>query len=236
MELAPGPESEGYVSMLQMDHGDMEEAWQRAEAVLKIQPDNPDANVVMGTWRMEHQHADSALAHFQKVVEREPDNPRAWQGLGIVYMYRQDFAQAIRHLEKALELMPGHATNHLVIGWAKLAAQDFAGSEIAFHRAVAADRNFGEAHGGLACALVFQRKIDLARAEIAKARGLDPNGFGAVFAQSIILKLMGKEELSTKILTKLLEQTPLPRSKPLIGHIQDYLRTQGPASTGLPKK
>ena len=231
LKESPGPETEGYVSMLEMDHGDMDAARARADAVLAKAPDNPDANVVLGTWHVEQQQMDEALAYFQKVVRAEPDSPRGWQGQGLVYMYRRDFPRAIESVEKALQTMPDYATNHLIIGWAKLCNEDAVGSEKAFRQAVEANRNFAEAHGGLATALVFQKRIDEARDEIKKARGLDPKGFGATFAHSIILRLQGKSDMSTKLLSKMLEQQPMERSKPLIEHIQQYLQSQGPAST-----
>ena len=231
MQESPGLETEGYVSMLEMDHGDMEAAKKRADAVLAESPDNPDANIVVGTWHVEQHETDQALTNFQRVIDKEPDNPRGWQGQGLVYMYRRDFPRAIASVEKALELMPDYETNHLIIGWARLSNKDAIGAEKAFRAAVNANRNFAEAHGGLATALVFQQRIDEAREEIKRARGLDPNGFGAVFAHSIILNLQGKREVSAKLLAKMLDQRPEPRSKPLIEHIQQYLQSQGPVST-----
>ena len=227
LQESPGAATEGYVSMLEMDHGDMDAARARAGQVLQTQPTNPDANVVLGTWHTEQQDIDKAVAHFQQVVEAEPDNPRGWQGLGLAHMYRQQFPAAIAAIEKALALMPGYATNHLIIGWAKLANKDAVGAEQAFREAIAANRNFAEAHGGLASALVFQNRQEEARQEIKRAIGLDPKGFGAVFAQSVTLQLKGKDQQATKLLGKLLQQQPLPRSKPMIAHIQDYLRAQG---------
>lgn len=102
LDESPGPATEGYVAMLEMDHGDMEAARARAQRVLSQVPDHPDAGVVMGTWHVERQEMDSAIAHFRRVVEAEPDNPRGWQGLGLVHMYRQDFPKAIESLEEGL--------------------------------------------------------------------------------------------------------------------------------------
>lgn len=233
---SPGPATEGYISMLELDHGDMEAARHRAEQVLQQQPTNPDANVVLGTWHMENQHVAKAVEHYRQVVRSEPDNPRGWQGLGLAYMYQQNFPKAIESLEHALALMPDHATNHLIIGWAKLADKDAVGAEKAFRKAIATDHNFGEAHGGLASALVMQNRLDEAQIECKKAMGLDPKGFGAIFAQSVTLQLRGKGQQGTDLFAKLLQQQPLPRSKPLIEHIQDYLRTQGAASTSVRQK
>ncbi len=216
LEVSPGPRTEGYVSMLELDHGDMDAAKTRAENVLAATPQNPDANVVLGTWHVEQQQADQALKYFQQTVETEPDNPRGWQGQALVYMHRKDFPRAIEALEKALAAVPGDATNHLILGWAKLCSEDAAGAEKTFRDAVQANRNFAEAHGGLATALLFQQRIDEANEEIRKARGLDPNGFGAIFAQSVLLTVRGDHDAGATLLARMFEQQPVPRSKPLI--------------------
>ncbi len=236
LQEAPGPATEGYVSMLEMDHGDMDAARQRAEQVIQQQPNNPDASVVLGTWNMEQQEDTQAADYFKRVIDAEPDNPRGWQGLGLVYMYQQNLDEAFKALEQARTLIPDNATVHLIIGWAQLASQNAQAAERDFRRAVAADHNFGEAHGGLACALVFQNKLEEARIEIKKAMGLDPKGFGAVFAQSISMQLKGKGNQGVKMLAKLLEQKPLPRSKPIIEHIQDFVNKQGTVSTPVKKQ
>jgi tetratricopeptide (TPR) repeat protein len=236
LEESPGPETEGYVSLVELDHGDMDAARQRARQVIDQQPDNADANVVLGTWHMEQQEADKAADHFRQVVTSQPDNPRGWQGLGLIQMFQQNFSEAIKTFEKAQTFMPDNSTNHLLIGWAKLAAKDARAAEQSFRNAVNADRNFGEAHGGLATALVFQNRTDEARVEIKKAMGLDAKGFGALFAQSIAMQLKGQGKQATKLLAKVLEQPPLPRSKPLVEHIRHYVRTQTPDSAPVQPK
>lgn len=235
IEEAPGPQTEGYVAMLEMDHGDMEKATQRAQQVFELQPDNADANVVLGTWHMEHQESTRAQAHFEQVVQSEPDNTRGWQGLGLVSMYQQDLKQAIEYFEKAKTLNEKDATIHLLIGWAKLSARDALGAEKAFRAAINADHNFGEAHGGLACALVFQNRAEEARIEIRKAKGLDPDSFGGTFANAIYMQLQGDNTKATSMIADLFEKQPVPRSKPIILHLQEYLSNQKRFHTKTPK-
>lgn len=234
LEESPGPVTEGYVSMLEMDNGDMEQAKIRAETVLQNDPQNPDANVVLGNWSVEQHNIDQAIPHFKAAIEAEPGNPRGWQGLGLTHLYRQENDEAIAAIEKALELMPDYAVNHLIIGWARLANQDAIGAEAAFRKSIECNRGYGEGHGGLAAALVLQNRLDEGRKQIKRALGLDPTSFGAIFAQSVTMTLKGKEEQGTKLLSKALMQQPVDRSKPVIEHIQEYLRNQGHNSTKPP--
>ncbi len=232
LEAAPGPRTEGYVSMLEMDHGDMHAATERAQNVLRQEPDNPDASIVVGTWQIEQQEIDAAIEYFERVIRIEPDSPRGWQSLGMAYLYQRDFPRAIATFEKALTFMPDSATTFLLIGWAQLASKDAVAAERRFRQAIEADRNFGEAHGGLATALIFQNRQQEAREEIKRSLKLDPDGFGAVFANSIFLKLQGKGNMADKMLGRLFEQTPRKGEKPLIDYIQTFVRHEAAKQPG----
>lgn len=226
----PGPANRGYVALLHMDHGDMDKAYQHAAQVLEEQPDSTDAAVVMGTWLVEQQEIDKAIVHFQHITEREPENPRGWLGLGLICMYNQQHGDAVRHIERALTFMPDNTGTLVVLGWANLMRQNLTAAEKVFRHAIALDHNFGEAHGGLAVALVLQNRIDAAQSEIKIATRLDPQGFGAVYARSIALKCQGKGEQATRMLSKLLQRSPGADNKPLIEHIQTFVRRQTPST------
>ncbi len=229
LQQAPGPETEGYIAMLEMDHGnDPQAAYQRAESVLQIQPNNTDASAVMGTYMVERQEIDRAIGYFKHIADSEPDNLRGWQGLGMAYLYQQNFPQAIANFDKALALNPGNEVVYLLIGWAHLANKDAKKSEDCFRKALKSDRNYGEAHGGLATALIFQNRQDEAQVEIKRAIKLDPEGFGAIFANSVKLKLQGKGNMAQKMLGRLLERAPRADGKPLIDYIQAFARQQAP--------
>jgi tetratricopeptide (TPR) repeat protein len=86
-EKSPNDKAQGYVSLLQMDKGDFEAASRTAREVLSTNPENVDANVVLGSYLLERQHVDEALPHLSLSLDKDPDNPRAWLGLGLVQMY-----------------------------------------------------------------------------------------------------------------------------------------------------
>jgi len=224
-------QSESYLALLEMDHGDMENAHQRAELVLSEDPENTDAAAVMGTWSVEQQDMDNAAKHFNQILQNDPDNPRGWLGLGLVQLYQEKHTDAVRSLEKALTYMPDNTGTIVTLGWAKLTNKDAKGAEAEFRRAISTDKSFGEAHGGLAVSLIFLGRFDAAKHEIEVSNRLDPHGFGAVFAQSILLQLHGRQQLAQKLLGRLLEQAPKPGGTPLIAHIQSFVKQtmKGPA-------
>ncbi len=226
-------DARGLVALLEMDLGDMESARRHAEEVLQRDPENTDAHMVAGFWRTEQQEIDTARRHFQKVVAADPASERGWQGLGLSFMYDQNFAEARKCFLRFQKLNPSHVTNYVLLGWNEMALQNPMEAEKYFRQALEADRNFGEAHGGLASALALQNKLDEARAHVEKARGLDPQGFGAVYAHSISLHLQGKPEMGTKIFAKMLERTPKGGDKPLIENLQLFFRQQESKRTNL---
>ncbi|HHJ13908.1 MAG TPA: tetratricopeptide repeat protein [Gammaproteobacteria bacterium] len=234
LQQAPGPATEGYISLLEMDHGDMQAAYQRAQRVLAEQPDNADAATVVGNWQLQTQEIEKAALHFEAVVRRQPNNPRGWLGLGLVQLYRQRHEDAIQCFERVLACSPNHPGTLVTLGWARLAHKDFKGSETAFRQAIVADRNFGEAHGGLASALVFQGRKSEAEKEIRLGLALDKQNFGAIFARSIALSLGGKRQVGEKLLARLLQQAPAKGAKPLIENIQTFVRQQGLRGPGEP--
>lgn len=228
VNAARDAESRGYLALLHMDRGDIAEAHRLAQEVLVESPDDSNAAVVAATAAIEGQEIAEASEQFQRVLVREPENARAWLGLGLACLYQQHHPEAITALERASGLVPDSVGIRVTLGWAIVAAREVRRAEEVFRDAIATDRNFGEAHGGLAVALALQMRVDEAREEIRRARGLDPHGFGAVFAHSIILKLQGQHEQATDILANLLQQAPRPDGKTLMEQIEMFLRKNPP--------
>ena len=226
-------ESRGYLALLYMDQGDLTRARQLAAEVLLTSPENAHAGLVMGTASIEAQEIVRAAEQFERILAREPDNSRAWLGIGLARLYQQRHAEAIAALEKAVQLIPDSVGIRVTLGWATLAARDVVGAERVCREALDVDHNFGEAHGGLAAALALQMRIDEARAAIKLARRLDAHGFGSLFAQTVVLKLQGKDKAATDILAGLLQQAPSPDGKTLIEQIEIFTR-KNPVRGGTP--
>jgi tetratricopeptide (TPR) repeat protein len=228
IDAARTAESRGYLALLHMDSGDLVEAQKLAAEVLLTSPDDTNAAIVSATVSIESQEIALAVEQFERVLAREPDNARAWLGVGLARLYQQRHQESIAALEKAVQLIPDSVGIRVTLGWAELASRDLGRSEQVFRGALEIDHNFGEAHGGLASALALQMRIDEAREAIRRARRLDPNGFGAVFAQTVVLKLQGKDKMATEILANLLQQAPRLDGKTLIEQIEIFTRKHPP--------
>jgi tetratricopeptide (TPR) repeat protein len=228
VDTAHDAESRGYLALLQMDRGDIAEAARLAEDVLRSSPDNTNAALVVGTASIEAQEIARASEQFERILAREPENARAWLGVGLARLYQQQHTEAVAALEKASQLLPDSVGIRVTLGWATITTRDLERAEQTFRDALDIDHNFAEAHGGLAVALALQARVDEAREAIKRARGLDPHGFGAVFAQTVILKIQGKDKIATDILAGLLQQAPRPDGKTLIEQIEIFTRKNPP--------
>jgi tetratricopeptide (TPR) repeat protein len=221
-------QSRGYLALLAMDSGQLTDARCLAAEVLAESPDNTHANLVAGTGSIEAQEIEQALRHFELAISREPDNPRGWLGVGLVHLYQQRSEEAIAALRKALDLLPDSVGVAVTLGWALLASRDARGAERIFRAGIEIDRSFGEAHGGLASALALQRRIDEAQQCIRRAERLDPTGFGAAFARTVVLKTQGHHDAATDLLARALQRSPQPDGKSLIEQIELFARKHPP--------
>lgn len=227
LDSAPSDEAVGYLSLLELDLGHRQAAEQRADEALRLNPDNVDATYVKSVGLIERQEMDKAERLLSRILEKQPQSFRALQGLGMVHYYRQEFDTAIQFLERALKVVPKQVGTIITVGWAHLAKKDVFNAERAFRRAVATEPNFGEAHGGLATALALQRREKEARDEITIARRLDRKGFGAVYAQSILLALQGRTDAAEHLVKRALEQPLSPGAPTIAESIATYVKKQG---------
>ena len=230
----PSAAAEGYLAILEMDDGNMLAAHQRAAALLARQPENVDAALVEAMWMTEQQEIDSARACFERIVQAQPENPRGWLGVGLANLYLEQNAAAIEALQTAYRHMPGNVGALTTLAWARFVSRDLAAAEQTFREAIALDRNFGEAHGGLAITLVFLKRYHEARRETRIALRLNPKGFGAIYAHGALMAIDGKRPQGEAEIAAALQRAVMSDGRSLIEHVQTYLRRQI-ARGSLPK-
>lgn len=217
---------QGYLALLELDSGRLSQARERAARVLQDDPTNTDAAVVDGMWLAEQQDGDGARARFEQVVRAEPQNPRGWLGIGLAHLHCGEHLAAINALEQALVHLPGHVGTRVTLGWAYVAHRDLGGAERAFRKAIDTDRRFGEAHGGLAVTLLFQRRIGEARHEQRIAQRLDPNGFGAMWVRTALLAIDGKRAEGEAEMVQALNRPFGSDGRSVFDHVQLFSRRQ----------
>lgn len=216
----------GYLSVLEMDSGNITEGHVRAQGVLERDPTNPDAALTESMWCIEQQDIEQAERWVNVCLQSGSGQARGLFAKGLVHMYKQEHAQSIAAIEAALQHTPGHVGTLVTLGWARFAARDIPGAERTFREAIAADGSFGEAHGGLAMTLIFQNRREEARRESQIARRLNPESLGAIWARGSLMALDGNTKAGEATVAAALQRSVTADGKTLMDHIQLFTRQQ----------
>lgn len=98
-----------------------EDARKELDAELKIDPNNADAEYILGELARQEQNYDEAIAHFRGATALDPDFSQALRGLGMSLNATGKFAEAVPPLEKYVKLEPGDPAGHyqLAIAYAR---------------------------------------------------------------------------------------------------------------------
>jgi tetratricopeptide (TPR) repeat protein len=93
-----------------------QEALARADAALKVQPENIDALILRGSALAGLTSFDEALASIEQAIKLDPDRGTTYTSLGIVQIAqgRRDDAEAT--LRRAVSLSPKETQTHLALG------------------------------------------------------------------------------------------------------------------------
>ena len=84
-------------------------ASQYADAVLKSQPENVDANFAMGMLYLQQHQYSRAEAHLTRCLVLAPHEPAVYNNLAMIQMQLRKFDAAEKNAKRALELAPGSA-------------------------------------------------------------------------------------------------------------------------------
>jgi tetratricopeptide (TPR) repeat protein len=185
----------GALATLAMDAGKLDVARQYAGQA----GTNPEGQAALGMIALGDRNTDASLGLFENALAQQPDNARAWIGKGLTMLMSGDIGSATKALDKGAELFGDHLGSWIASGWAHFMGGDYVGARASFERAMAADPNFAETHGGLAVLDVVEGHVDEARRHTEIALRLDRKSFGAALAKSMILERGGHAQMAQKI-------------------------------------
>jgi tetratricopeptide (TPR) repeat protein len=103
---------------------------------LKINPNNPPAEYVLGELAKQNQQWDEAVEHFSRAAKLDPSFADAFLGMGTSLVASKKFSEAIPPLELAVKLQPGNPTAHynLAMAYNRSGRKLDASREFAIHR------------------------------------------------------------------------------------------------------
>jgi tetratricopeptide (TPR) repeat protein len=197
-------EVHGLRALLLLDLGEAAFASAEATQALDADPEQYEAGLAAGTVALWARDIESSTTTFQKLLANHPDSGRALLGLGENLMLQGDIPAARSVLNRASVAMADHIGTWHALAWCQLLEGDLAGAKHDFDRAFALDRTFGETHGGLALVHALRGERMEAEESIKRATRLDPAGFSAKYAKSVLLLDEGHPEEARRIVDDLL--------------------------------
>jgi predicted Zn-dependent protease len=116
--------------------GTNEEAKQELEAELKINPDNPGAEYILGEMARQAERWPEAIEHFKNSAMKDAGFADAWIGLGRSLLSAGKIEESIVPLERAEKLQPPNPVPHyyLAIAYRRVGRHADANREVAMHK------------------------------------------------------------------------------------------------------
>jgi tetratricopeptide (TPR) repeat protein len=118
----------------------IQEAKKNFEAELDINPNNANAEYVLGALAKDANDSSAAITHFSRAAKLDSTFSDAYLGLGTVLVESQRFSEAIQPLEKYEKLAPDSPTGHyeLALAYAGVGRKEDANREANLQREAAA--------------------------------------------------------------------------------------------------
>jgi tetratricopeptide (TPR) repeat protein len=143
--------------------GEFVGAEESLDKALRLVPNNPQAESLLGWAQMLQGKYDEALKQFQKVLMHEPANALARVNVGYICLKKGIFGEAIEHLSRAIRLDSDRKATlyaHFYLGLVYLERDMFEDAQTFFQKTLALGPNLIEAYYELGRAYWFNGQHD----------------------------------------------------------------------------
>ncbi len=154
--------------------GELRAAQELYEAVLKQQPEHPEALHFLGVLAYQGKNYDVAEDLMRRSINLDPTNAVYFKNLGAVYRDHKKLSKAIESQLMALELQPDYPQAYLNLGVAQVDKLLFTEAEHSFRQAIHLKPDYVEAWDNLGTALRLQHQFAAAIVAHKKALELNP--------------------------------------------------------------
>lgn len=212
---ADDAEAVGLYALLNYDGGHSAVAKEAAEKTVKLDPEDHNALITLGSLALAAQDGERANAYFRRATQRYPKSGRAWSGRGLASMMAANLKRAVNDLEQAVQHMPNHVGSWHALAWCQIQLGDLTAARESFNKTMAIDDDFAETHGGLAVIAVLQNRLYEAQNLIGHALSIDPDSFAGLFAQTLLTAKFDRER-AVEMLRDMLLSPAYPGGAPLL--------------------
>lgn len=153
-----------------MDAGRYDAAATVLQQIVDKDPQNAEAQVLLGESRLRVGDHSGAMAAFTAALSDTGQTPAAKQGLGLTFLELGDFASATRYLNEALAADPKLWRSHNALGSIADKKADYAAAETHYQAALTSAPNTPAVLNNWGMSHLLQRRYDDAIAKLAEAR------------------------------------------------------------------
>jgi tetratricopeptide (TPR) repeat protein len=165
------------------DKSSLEEAQKHAQAVLGLQPDDPDALSVLGATDLRLGKPESAQSYLERALRKSPSHLKSWVVLAQVKLAQKDVAGAEKALIEASTRLPKSPDPKIYLGQFYLSQGRAPEAEQQFRQALAMDPKNGTALMELGAMQVKAGQTDQADQTYRQAAALPGRQYKHVHAE-----------------------------------------------------
>jgi tetratricopeptide (TPR) repeat protein len=203
-------DTHGLLALISYELQDERGAATSAHTALRLNPNQREALLALGSVHADNGDGDAALQAFTTLAEAHPDCGRGWLGLAMARLTDHHLSLARSAASRAVALLPNHIGAWHVLAWVDIIQGDLATARISLEHALELNRNFGETHGSLAVVAAIQGMEQDAELFIKKTLRLAPQSMAVRCAEIILLLQRGQEREAQAVMDAFLDR---PSSK-----------------------
>jgi tetratricopeptide (TPR) repeat protein len=144
------------------------EAAQRIQEVLTAEPDDLQANFLMGRVHLSQGKGNQALSAFQNVIARRPEALEAYLYLAETHVLMGDLPQAVAMLQQGLQIAPASKALYVALARAQISRKDYKAAEAAYAQAMRIDPGDFKVQAELGDFYLSIKELDRAEREYAE--------------------------------------------------------------------
>jgi len=174
--------------------GRLEQAEQLYRSILDADPDNADANHLLGVLAYQAGDLDAATKLIAKAILRDGSRAAYLNNLGLVLQAQHRLGEALLLFTQAMELDPSFTDARFNSGVALETQGRLDEALVAYDQALAASPNHAEAHNSRGLLLYARGEFAEALASFARALAIDPDFSEAHSNRGNALEAQGKTQ------------------------------------------
>lgn len=143
--------------------------------ILQADPENADANHILGVIALQFNKADLSIAFFQAAIKADKNNAEYYTNLGNAYNTLGKQELAIQTFEQAAKIDPGMAKTFYNLGNAYLNQSNFELASTNYQQAIKLNPDYVEAYNNLGTVYKTLRQFEQAIQQYLKAVEIKPD-------------------------------------------------------------